>query len=416
MQLKNAVAYVGRRSNPRICPKEAMMRKRNAAVIAAGALVLGACGAWAVAGVLSVPQVRIKDLQQPAATVVAAVIAAVAAVAAAVSALVGAIYSGRQAKRSADAAMETVDLNREKSRDDARAKLYQDAATQLGHDKAAVRFAGVYALSRLADDWPEQRQACIEVLCAYLRMQSRQVQNMAGQPKNGQPKNGQTAEGQPADAGDISVRLAIQRVIREHLQEGVKNSWSDCRLNFKNAVLDSFGMEGAVFNRAVDFNKSTFTGRCNLRDATFNDRLLLTGVKIEEGQLDISPKRLAKVALDATDKRPELDLSRVTLVRGGHLLLNYTPADGASVRVDMSDLVAEDAVVDVELGDPARQSSVHLNGSRWRVTGSSTVRVKSLDGEGAAPNMDPPAEWDLNWRSQPNNSNLLGHQPAAVSE
>ena len=89
-----------------------------------------------------------------------------------------------------------------------------------------MRFAGVYALSRLADDWPEQRQARIEFLCAY-------------QPTNGQPADadeGLSTNGQPAD-DDLSVRLAIQRIIREHLQEGVKNSWSNYRLNFKNAVL-----------------------------------------------------------------------------------------------------------------------------------------------------------------------------------
>ncbi|MFD9499878.1 hypothetical protein [Streptomyces sp. NPDC060035] len=34
----------------------------------------------------------------------------------------------------------------------------------LGHDQAAVRLAGVYALARLADDWAEQRQVCIDVL------------------------------------------------------------------------------------------------------------------------------------------------------------------------------------------------------------------------------------------------------------
>src|SRR5947209_8019958 len=49
-------------------------------------------------------------------------------------------------------------------------KRYQDAAGQLGHDSAAVRLAGVYAMARLADEWIEQRQTCINVLCAYLRM------------------------------------------------------------------------------------------------------------------------------------------------------------------------------------------------------------------------------------------------------
>jgi hypothetical protein len=47
---------------------------------------------------------------------------------------------------------------------------FSTAAEQLGHDKPAVRLAGVYAMARLADDWNEQCQTCIDVLCAYLRM------------------------------------------------------------------------------------------------------------------------------------------------------------------------------------------------------------------------------------------------------
>lgn len=44
------------------------------------------------------------------------------------------------------------------------------AAQQLGVENAAVRLAGVYAMAGLADDWEEQRQTCIDVLCAYLRI------------------------------------------------------------------------------------------------------------------------------------------------------------------------------------------------------------------------------------------------------
>ena len=39
---------------------------------------------------------------------------------------------------------------------------------KLGNANAAVSFAGVYSLARLADDWPEQRQTCVNVLCALL--------------------------------------------------------------------------------------------------------------------------------------------------------------------------------------------------------------------------------------------------------
>jgi hypothetical protein len=36
------------------------------------------------------------------------------------------------------------------------AQRYTTAAGQLGHEKAAVRLAGVYAMARLADDWDDQ--------------------------------------------------------------------------------------------------------------------------------------------------------------------------------------------------------------------------------------------------------------------
>src|SRR5689334_22112552 len=45
------------------------------------------------------------------------------------------------------------------------------AAEQLGGDKSpAIRLAGVYAMAGLADDWKENRQTCVDVLCAYLRL------------------------------------------------------------------------------------------------------------------------------------------------------------------------------------------------------------------------------------------------------
>jgi hypothetical protein len=47
---------------------------------------------------------------------------------------------------------------------------FATAAEQLGSDKPAVRLAGVYAMAVLADDWEKNRQACVDVLCAYLRM------------------------------------------------------------------------------------------------------------------------------------------------------------------------------------------------------------------------------------------------------
>ncbi|WP_177309217.1 hypothetical protein [Streptomyces sp. ok210] len=112
--------------------------------------------------------------------------------------LIGAVLAGIYAYRKqllAEGDAHRADANQLADR-------YTTAAEQLGHDQAAVRLAGVYALARLADDWQEQRQVCIDVLCAYLRM-----------PYEPDP----TANGHKT--GEREVRQTIIRVIRDHLQE-----------------------------------------------------------------------------------------------------------------------------------------------------------------------------------------------------
>jgi len=49
-------------------------------------------------------------------------------------------------------------------------ELYTKAVEQLGSDKAPVRLGGLYALERLGQDNPSQRQTIVNVICAYLRM------------------------------------------------------------------------------------------------------------------------------------------------------------------------------------------------------------------------------------------------------
>ena len=84
------------------------------------------------------------------------------------------------------------------------------AAGQLGSDKPpAVRLAGVYAMAGLADDWPENRQTCVDVLCGYLRMPY-------------EPEPGDEARGPERLAFRASreVRHTVIRVITAHLQDG----------------------------------------------------------------------------------------------------------------------------------------------------------------------------------------------------
>ncbi|MFT9669015.1 pentapeptide repeat-containing protein, partial [Streptomyces rhizosphaericola] len=133
---------------------------------------------------------------------------------------------------------------------------YAKAAEQLGHDQAAVRLAGVYAMARLADDWPEQRQVCIDVLCAYLRM----------------PYS--TVPAQPGFRhGEREVRLTIIRIIHDHLQDpATSTTWCGLNLDFTGATFDGGDFSGSVFSGGqVSFNGSVFSdGRISFNDSVFS--------------------------------------------------------------------------------------------------------------------------------------------------
>ena len=91
---------------------------------------------------------------------------------------------------------------------------FATAADKLGTDKPpAVRLAGVYAMAVLADDWEDNRQTCIDILCGYLRM-----------PLPAEPLDEQ---GRAAFLGDREVRYSVIRVITARLSNGAKASWQD---------------------------------------------------------------------------------------------------------------------------------------------------------------------------------------------
>ncbi|WP_328988833.1 pentapeptide repeat-containing protein [Kribbella sp. NBC_01245] len=136
-------------------------------------------------------------------------------------------------------------------RDDRRlfSSRYQDAADLLGSDKAAVRLAGIYAMARLADDWHEQQQQCIDVLCAYLRLP---YNTLDSDPSE---------RGDHGERGEREVRLTVIRLISAHLQPSATRSWQGRDLDFTGAVFDGGRFSGAVFSGGkVDFTGAQFTG------------------------------------------------------------------------------------------------------------------------------------------------------------
>lgn len=122
------------------------------------------------------------------------------------------------------------------------------AAEQLGADQSAVRMAGAYAMARLADDWPRQRQTCIDVLCGYLRMPHA--------PKA--PEDEQTLA---VWQREREVRQTVLRLIGGHLRDDAIESWRGHDLDFTGAVIDQADFRGARFTGGdIIFLNAVFTG------------------------------------------------------------------------------------------------------------------------------------------------------------
>jgi hypothetical protein len=146
---------------------------------------------------------------------------------------------------------------------------FASAADKLGTDKPApVRLAGVYAMAGLADDWEDNRQTCIDVLCGYLRM-----------PYAPDPGEGDKT-GHLAFLGDREVRHTIIRVIAAHLRDGARVSWQGRKFDFTGVIFDGGGFSGAVFSGGL----VSFVG-ARRRTSSADRKKDLTG----KGRLDWLP-------------------------------------------------------------------------------------------------------------------------------
>lgn len=130
---------------------------------------------------------------------------------------------------------------------------YVEAASQLGHESAAIRLAGAYALGRLASEWSDlsQRQSCVDVLCGYLRMPARVL-----------------ASGAP-DFDDEEVRSSIVRLIAARLKLGSDLYWGGVGIDLSRAVLDATDFSAIQVEGASAFVSTQFQGDANFASATF---------------------------------------------------------------------------------------------------------------------------------------------------
>lgn len=157
----------------------------------------------------------------------------------------------------------TYDVEHTRRRIDREAQLrtrYVSAAEQIGNASAAVRIAGVNAMAQLADDWKDQRQACVDVLCAYLRLPP--IATPAGR-----------------DEADAVVRRTVQQLIvrgvkqtpakeGDPAQKRGSSKWGPIEINLRGATLVDFHMAGA-HAISMDFTQAVFEGYTHIVGCSF---------------------------------------------------------------------------------------------------------------------------------------------------
>ncbi|WP_203708538.1 pentapeptide repeat-containing protein [Asanoa iriomotensis] len=259
---------------------------------------------------------------------------------------------------------------------------YQDAADQLGNDKAAVRLAGVYGLSRLADDWPEQRQVCINVLCAYFRMHK---------------------ESTAVSEGEQEVRSTIVDVLLDHLSPDHPTSWRGYEMSFRGSYIDlDFHLLDGPGEGFIDFSDAVFSG-CrvvvsnphgsaadvlNFKRATFRNG---ASVEIkggwESGVIDFGGATL----LDA-----KFDLTSLYLDGGD---LGFVGASFNGANVYFSNAHFRSGQADFTKADFARgrvdfsHAQFHPGVARFAYANYGEAEVIFEDVEGEKPAGVPPAKW-----------------------
>ena len=169
---------------------------------------------------------------------------------------------------------------------------FATAAEQLGSDKPAVRLAGVYSMAGLADDWEENRQTCVDVLCAYLRMPY-------------QPDPGQNVPELQRLAFQAirEVRYTVIRVITAHLREDAAVSWQGLNFDFTGVVFDGGDFSDAQFSGGtVDFRSAQFSGgTVDFRSAQFSGGLVVfTGAQFSGGTVDFRSAQFSGGLVDFT--------------------------------------------------------------------------------------------------------------------
>jgi uncharacterized protein YjbI with pentapeptide repeats len=190
---------------------------------------------------------------------------------------------------------------------------------QLDHEMSAPRLAGVYAMADLADDWPENRQTCVDALCDYLR-----------RPYVRDPGAKALEPERLAFQASREVRHTIIRVITAHLKEGAAVSWQGLNFDFTDVRFDGGDFSFAEFpGGEVRFDGAEFPGGEVRFDGTrfTGGRVRFDGTRFTGGTVGFRGAEFSGAAVSFG--RAEFS--------GGTVLFDQAVFSGGTVRFDRAE-------------------------------------------------------------------------------
>lgn len=256
-------------------------------------------------------------------------------------------------------------------------------ATQLGDESPAVRLAAVHSLAGLADDWEENRQTCIDVLCAYLRM-----------PYEPDPGEDAAPAERLAFQSNRQVRHTVIRIITGHLTDGAPVSWQGKNFDFTGSTFAGGDFSGAVFSDGtVNFYNVKFSdGTVSFNDAKFSGGTVsFSGAAFSGGTVSFNSARFTGSTVSFNSARFTgstinfnrakftsgiVSFSRVRFT-GGHFYFSGAAFSGSTVNFSSARFTG---------------STVHFPGAAFS---GATVRFNHVKFTGGTVDLSRASKWSL---------------------
>ncbi|MQM28166.1 hypothetical protein [Glycomyces albidus] len=240
---------------------------------------------------------------------------------------------------------------REERREDTRLMhdRFREASAQLGEEAEMSQTAGIIALASLADDWPEQRQMCVDLLCAFIQ----KPLHTSTSPSEGDVSPTSTDADLESSSSYRLQKFAISE-IRKRLDPlaGAIENWTGLRYEFSISHIDKLNLSHTnltdsqlIFRNSsaresvIDFSHCKISGTVIEFDETFSlpgGKISFSGAKIHSSEIRFKSVRTRGVtfAFDALEFYGGLVDFDLGSIENGHFSAWGAEFHGGTFRVN----------------------------------------------------------------------------------